>query len=258
MKLHKPILVIFALLTFSSTQAASLKLYQPGQPGPVDYSRYGKFSGVGTASYSYKVKDQDGLAKAVGEGIFPNRSVFLDPAYLQLQNEGQLTGNQWDFINNKNDRLNFYKWTTVAEQPGVKQYYTAMFFENMEMWPEAIKAYYAVVIHFPNTVGWTYWHTPWYMGPSALDRVEFLCRNHPEAGMKLVGGYIRVVNGFEDDISKDIFIVDPGRLVKGVQSEKKVSLDHMKIKRTLGGSNTQLVEYKNGHWQFWSTASRLS
>ena len=240
-----------SVILVGAASASPLKLYRPGETGPVDYERYGQFLNVGTSFYAYRVTDPDGLAKAVGEGIFPNRGVFLDPAYKKLVAAGRLNGNQWDFINNKNTELNFFKWASVAEEPGAKQYYTAMLLEQLGMWAEAIKGYYAVVVHFPATAGWTYWQTPWYLGPSALDHVEILCRRHPEAGMKLVGGSIRVVNGFDDITSNDIFIVDPGRLVRAgaVELPAKVDLSALKVKRALGGSNTKLVEYENGHWQ---------
>ena len=28
----------------------------------------------------------------------------------------------------------------------------------------AVKAYYAILVHFPASYGWTYWKTPWYVG----------------------------------------------------------------------------------------------
>jgi hypothetical protein len=232
-----------------TVQAASFKLYQPGEPGPVDYKRYGKFSGIGTSSYAYKITDEKGLARVVGEGIFPNRSVLQDPEYKKLLSEGKLSGSHWDFFNNKNYEINLYQWMAAQEDPGVKQFYIARLFESLGLWVEAMKAYYAIAVHFPRTVSWTYWQTPWYVGPVALDRLEILCRLHPEIGLHLKGGEIRVINGFDDDIQNDVFVVDPGRLVKGSLPRDKASLDRSKIKRTLGGSNTQLVQYANGHWQ---------
>ena len=33
---------------------------------------------------------------------------------------------------------------------------------------EAIKAYHALVVHYPNATAWTYWQTPWYPAQAAV------------------------------------------------------------------------------------------
>ena len=44
---------------------------------PVNYEEFGEFKGRGTQNYRYIIKDPVGLAKAVGEGIFPNTNSCL-------------------------------------------------------------------------------------------------------------------------------------------------------------------------------------
>src|SRR5215813_12086379 len=109
----------------------TLKLAFPGKKGPADYEKYGEFQEAGTTRYRYVIKDRAALAAEVGEGIYPNSDVSKDPAYQTLFKAGKLSGNQWRFVDTRNAALNFYKWTTCAEDPGVKQFYTAMMFERL-------------------------------------------------------------------------------------------------------------------------------
>ena len=68
----------------------------------VDYSRYGEFHKRGTTEYTYIITDKDGLAKAVGEGIYPNTtSVERDPRYIKLQNSGKFPAYHWNHVNTK-------------------------------------------------------------------------------------------------------------------------------------------------------------
>src|SRR3989338_10985630 len=60
------------------------RLYDPGSESIVDYEKYGRFEGVGTDKYEYRITDRKGLAAALGEGIYPNNSVYKDPNYRLL------------------------------------------------------------------------------------------------------------------------------------------------------------------------------
>jgi len=104
----------------------SLTLAFPGEKGPVPYEKYGRFEELGTSRYRYAITDRTGLARAVGEGIYPNTDVFKDPAYQKLLKEGKLSGNHWHFVDTPTAALNFYKWASTAEDPGVKQEKTPM------------------------------------------------------------------------------------------------------------------------------------
>ena len=52
--------------------------------------------------------DRPGLARAAGEGIFPNTDVTEDPAYRQFSKEGKLSGNQWTFARYADAGIEFY------------------------------------------------------------------------------------------------------------------------------------------------------
>jgi len=233
--------------------ADSLELAFPGQKGPIDYDAFGHFENVGTTRYRYTIIDRAGLARAAGEGIFPNTDALKDPVYRQALKEGTLTGNQWRFVDTPNAALNFYKWAASSEDPGVKQYYCAMMLERAGRLVEAVKGFYSVAVHFPKTVGYTYFGSPWYMGPASLDRVEELLRRHPAAKMRWTGGEIHVEGRFDTVTANDVFTSDPGRLVasRTGQAEKPVNLSAIPVIKTVGGPKVQLKEYANHHWQLF-------
>ncbi len=227
-------------------------LYDPGLEAVVDYSKYGTLEGVGTDKYQYKLTNRKGLAAAVGEGVYPNNSVYKDPIYRMLLTKEKLNGSQWDYVNIEDQQLSFYKWATAHDTPAVQQFYTALALEKLGKIEHAIKAYHAVVVHFPKQVGWTIWHTPLYMGRIAIDKIEFLTRKHPELGVKLVDARISVENGYNFNISDDKFVVNPGRLVKVNSSElkpKKVDVSKLSIIKIVGTGPAQLVQFQNHHWQ---------
>ncbi len=228
------------------------KLYDPGTEDQVDYSKYGEFKGVGTNSYDYKVNDRKGLAAAVGEGIYPNNSVYKDPAYRVLVTKGKLIGSQWDYVNIDDQQLTFYKWATSHDTPAVQQYYTALALEKLGETRQAIKAYYAVLVHFPKQAGWTVFRTPLYMGKLAIDRIEFLTRKHPELGIKLDGAKISIENGYNTSVADDHFVVNPGRMIKVNPDKlkpKRADISRFKIIKTLGEGSVEAVQFENGHWQ---------
>ena len=167
----------------------------------------------GMSDYQYVIRDQRG-SPARYEGVYPNVTGLLkDPAFQKMQYEKRLEGNVWDFVGADSPQIGFYKWASNHDEPGgLKQFYAAMQLENAGLYAQAIKAYYAVVVHFPKVYANTSWKTPWYVGPTALDHVAYLIRKHPELGMQLRGGRIRIRNRFDDDPHNDIFEIDPGRL----------------------------------------------
>ncbi len=228
----------------------------PGTEFPVGYEKYGAFLNRGTDKYKYEIKDKKGLSKAVGEGVYPDNSVFFDPVFEKLEKKGGLKGNQWDFVNSDDFVANFYKWASIGEEPGVRLFYTAMALEKAGLFKEAIKTYYAIVVHFPRSVGWTYWQTPWYPGQVAIYKVKYLCRRHPELNVELKGARIKIIGGFDNDIDNDIFVVEPGKLqVNSQQStvnSQIISLkqkQQAKIRKAIGGEHVKLVQYENKDWQ---------
>ncbi|MGM0568339.1 MAG: hypothetical protein ACQESB_03875, partial [Elusimicrobiota bacterium] len=166
----------------------------------VDYEKYGEFRGIGTDDYKYQITDSRALGNAVGEGIFPNNwSVEGNPGYQEAKEEGLLEGLKWDFIHGVEPELAFYKWSTALADPGVRLFYTAEALNRAGYLEHAIKAYYAIVVNFPRTISWTYYDTPWYVGPVAIDKIEFLTRTNPELGVKLEDAYIRIENKYDNN-----------------------------------------------------------
>ena len=226
----------------------------------IDYSKYGKLVGTNTRKYRYVITDRKGLAKAAGEGIFPNNSVLSDPEYLQMKRSGELDGSHWKFVNDRNYKRAFFKWATAPEPIGVRLFYIGDILQraatsdrkiNYRLLLQAIKAYYAIVIHFPKTVAFTYWHTPWYPGVVAIDRIYYLTMKYPELGVRLKDAYIRIENCFNDTTRDDVYIVNPGKLVKEERSERmnKRNLESIGVLRRIGGDITQLIQYESGDWQ---------
>ena len=230
-----------------------IELYDPGKEDIVDYPKYGEFLKTGTAEYKYMVKDQEGLSAAVGEGIFPNTtSIRWDPAYKKAQKEKRLEGSHWDYVHSPDLEAAFLKWATAPEPQGVKLFYLGLILEKAGLYKHALKCYYAIVVHFPGTYGWTYWHTPWYVGQAAIAKINFILRNNPSLGCKLDGADIRILNGFDNDVSNDMAVTTPGKFVKtGSQgkTQERLSGRVQAVKRQIGSGKVHLTQYEDGGWQ---------
>jgi beta-glucuronidase len=228
-------------------------LYDPGKEDFVNYEKYGKFTGAGTKDYKYAVTDQEGLIAAVGEGIYPNTtSLRWDPEFKKALKEKRLEGSQWDFLQSPDLEAAFLKWASAPEPPAIKLFYTALILEKSGLLKHALKCYYALVVHFPGAYGWTYWHTPWYVGQAAISKINFILKNNPSLGYKLAGADIRIINGFDNNISNDIAVVNPGKFVKTGPLEKfkpKPDKQFLSIKRRLGKGRVRLVQYETGDWE---------
>ncbi|OPX28530.1 MAG: hypothetical protein B1H08_05750 [Candidatus Omnitrophica bacterium 4484_171] len=230
-----------------------VNLYDEGA-FPVDYDKYGEFTGVGTKNYKYIIKDPVGLSKAAGEGIYPNTSsVKFDPAFVKIKKK-MFSINHWKILNSRDLSTAFYKWNLAPEPQGVRQFYIADILERSGLIEQAVKAYYAVLVHFPRTVGWTYWKTPWYIGKAALYRLKYLLDKYPRLGLSLKGASIKVVNGFDNNIRNDIFIVNPGKLIRKTFIENICRIWKRKRKlgnvvKTRGSGRVKLLKYAGGDWR---------
>lgn len=228
-------------------------LYDPGKEEIVNYEKYGEFKNIGTKDYKYIVKDQEGLSAAVGEGIYPNTtSVRWDPEFKKAMKEKRLEGSQWDFMQSPDIEAAFLKWAISTEPQGVKLYYLGLILEKAGLIKHALKCYYAVIVHFPGSYGWTYWHTPWYIGPAAIAKINYLLKHNPQIGYKLVDADIRIENSYDNEISNDVPVVKPGKFIKVSPLEKfkpKPAPDLLNIERRLGKGKVHLVQYHNGDWQ---------
>ena len=236
------------------------RLAFPGTQKVVDYQRYGEFQNVGTSDYHYKVTDQKALVEAVGEGIYPNTStIYKDPRYRQAKKEGRLEGSHWDFVRTDDLEAAFYKWVTAHEPWGVRLFYLGMIFEKAGMYYEAIKAYHAIVVHFPKVVAWTSWNTPWYPAQAAIGKIKHIIRFHPELNLDVKWMRIQVKNGYDNDVSNDDIITYPGvisRRTFWTNLKDKFSLTPKTVKlgepvKVVGQGAVQLKQYANGHWQMF-------
>jgi beta-glucuronidase len=233
--------------------SAGFVLFDSGTEKIPDYEKYGVFHNVGTRQYYYEIKDEEGLAAAVGEGVYPNGlSIYKDPEYQRFKKEGKLDKSHWDYVNIDDCQASFYRWALAEEEPGVAQFYTAMALEKAGLLENAVKAYYACLVNFPNSTGWTYFQTPWYLGKVAVDKIMYITRNHPELGMKLVGADVVVEGGFDNNPYNDVVITNPGKLIACKKEEtapQKTQVDGLKIIERRGQPPSELVKYENGHWQ---------
>ncbi|MBN1823341.1 MAG: hypothetical protein JW803_03370 [Endomicrobiales bacterium] len=252
MRIELILAAFLGLVALRPAYGAELELYDEGTERVVDYTKYGTFENVGTEKYNYRIKDAENLKKAVGEGIFPNReSVLKDPAYDKIKKSRKFGGSHWNYVNNDDAALSFYKWATANEEPGAKLYYTALALEKSGLIGHAVKAYYALIVHFPKSTGRTYWETPWYMAPVAISKIKYLTANHPELGIELEDSSIIVKNSYDSDTKNDVFIVSPGRLVtrNDHAKAKKKREKSTKVVKTAGKGNVRLVRFSNGDWQ---------
>jgi len=240
------------LNSYGEPMELAFELWDQGTEGLIKYETYGEFIGLGTGDYKYKIIDRKGLAKAAGEGIYPSSAVYQDPAFKKISQSGKLRGSHWDFTNIDNHQLSFYKWASAPETPGVKQYFTAVALENAGLLKHALKAYHAVAVHFPNQVGWTFWHTPIYYAHRAMDKLEYLTRQHPELGLDYVDFEFEVENGDNLTVADDKYTaINPGRFVPTGKDYKEPVADLSKLEavRKAGSDHVELVQFSNGHWQ---------
>jgi len=236
-----------------SQLSTKVALYEPGKEDFVNYAKYGEFKNIGTEKYEYAIKDQEGLSSAVGEGVYPNTtSVRWDPEFKKAQKEKRLDGSHWDFVHSPDLEAAFLKWATASEPQGVKLFYTGLILEKSGMIKEAIKCYYAIVVHFPGSYGWTYFKTPWYVGQAAIAKINYLLHKNPQLGYKLINADIKIKNGFDNSVANDIVTANPGKFVKITLMEKlkaKPSKDFLSIKKRSGKGRVYVLQYETGDWE---------
>jgi beta-glucuronidase len=228
----------------------------PGTEEVVDWTKYGKFMNVGTKDYHYEITDKTGLTKALGEGIYPNIvDIYKDPGYKKAFKAGRLEGDYWSFVNSPDLQAAFYKWASASESWGVKLFYIGVILERAKMYPEAIKAYYDLIVNFPSTLAWTYWQTPWYPAQAAVYKIKYLIRMHPEVHMDFSGAKIKVLN--PDDAHNYVTITNPGKLRKLTlmeiaRQELRMKPNMMSLGKPVyysGQGQVRFVRYESGHWQ---------
>ncbi|MBU1076825.1 MAG: hypothetical protein KKH98_05995 [Spirochaetes bacterium] len=251
-------LTLFLVLLAALILPSYLFPYTHGSEEIVNYEKYGRFVNRGTPNFRYLIKNIKGLRKAIGPGIFPDfDGIKTDSDYIEAEINGKLEGYLWDFTDKKRDyKINFFKWaSTPAESLGVKLFYVGYALEKGGFIKEAIRAYYALLIHHPKAVSYTYWHSPIYLGRVMIDRINILTRMNPQLGIKLKGAKISMEKIFDNDVKNDKYTyIDPGKLVKVKPEDvvdKPVSLSAYKVIETRGGKKASVKKYNNGHWQLF-------
>ncbi|MBI4395714.1 MAG: hypothetical protein HY548_01370, partial [Elusimicrobia bacterium] len=234
----------------------AFQLSNPGTEAIVDYDNYGHFDKRGFAGYRYLVMNPSGLAAAMGEGIYPNsQSIRKNPEFQRYLRAGRLEGSPWDVIYDPDIRKSFFKWAIYNGDPGIKLFYTAFQLERAGLWAQAVKAYHACLVHFPKSHQMTNWGFPWYIGPAALDRLQFLLKTHSELGLALEGTDLEIQNGHNKNVHDDVVICDPGRLVRrpenSARPEAPWDLSRLRSRAIFQSSKTRLVQYENGHWRLF-------
>ncbi|MGD9015347.1 MAG: tetratricopeptide repeat protein, partial [Candidatus Omnitrophota bacterium] len=235
-----------------SQLVTTVSLSDPGSEDFIDYTKFGEFKNLNRKGYAYIVHDQAGLIQAVGEGIYPNTSsVRNNPRFKTIQQEGRLEGSAWDFLHSPDLEAAFFKWATAPEPPGIKLFYTGLILEKAGLIKHAIKCYYAIVVHFPSSYGWTYWHTPWYVGQAAIAKINYLLRKNPKFKHQLVDAQIKVISGYDNDVSNDIAIVNPGKWEKVSQKalSSKQRIKSGRVEKIIGDGKVRLFQYQNKAWQ---------
>ncbi len=245
--------IALLLATAGSVFAAgpSFPLPDQGTEFPVDYKKYGTFSGEGTKDFRYKITDRPGLGRAMGEGLYPNgNGLSKDQNFLKWKKKNPGDYNQWDYVNSGNPQNDFYIWATAREVgPGTKLLFSGKALAEAGHTKQALKAFYAVLINFPKEPCWSADHTfVWYVANEALNQIELVTQRHPEVGVRLVGARFKVKNGNDTNLQNDEFIIAPGRWEKPVVG-KPVDLTGLKVINQRGYGNVHLVQYENQHWQ---------
>ncbi|MDB5104601.1 MAG: secreted protein containing glycoside hydrolase family 2, barrel domain [Fibrobacteres bacterium] len=256
------------------TRKIPLTLEAPGEGIFIDYGKYGVFEGLGTAGYKYVIKDSAGLAKAVGEGIWPNTTgVRQNPLWNIMEESGWMKNSHWENVDFKAPTPMYFSWATAGEDPGRKLFYTAealkyagMIQNDMTLIAHAIKAYHAIMIHFPGTV----MYAPekaylWYVANAAQSKILYLLEKYPALKAEYKDAFVFVENEYDIKPENDRVICNPGRFVKVVPKKEEKAAKGKKGKAAKaeapearpaqvaqrGKGEVQLRKFANGHWQMF-------
>lgn len=232
----------------------SFPISDTGVPHVLDYSQYGEFQNVGQDDYRFKITNRKQLKADVGVGIYPNQgAVRTEENYAAMKGQGLLRLGHWDVLGSDNPQQAFFIWTTAHEAPGVKSFFTARILEEAGYILQAVKAYYATVVHFPRAVGWAADQSfVWYIAPAAMGEINRLCRDYPALNLEYRDYSFDVTNGGDTQLNNDIIKMNPGRFVTRTREEKLAALPtaaDMTVADRRGKGAVQAVRYANGHWQ---------
>jgi beta-glucuronidase len=223
-----------------------------GEKFPINFEKYGSWTGKGSNDYNFKITNKSGLAAAMGAGLYPNESsIGKDPGFQKFRKKFKGQINPWDFTQSGNPQNDFYAWTTSKGDigPGTKLLFTANALAEAGHIEQALKAYYGVLVFFPREAcPSSDYQYVWYVANEAISRMEGLLERYPEIGYKLEGVKFKVINGEDNNTKNDRFVIDTGRWVK-TPPRKNVDLSKLKIIQQRGYGRVHLVQYENKHWQ---------
>ncbi len=192
------LVVTFAAVLIQVARAADEKapfpLHDTGTTGLIDYLEYGYFTNIGTVAFQYVVTNSDGLAAVSGEGVDPNRSIYKDPAYLEMKKKGELEGKDpWSHVLTPHHQRDFFIWADAGVDPGVRQYFMAKILALAGHYKQAVKAYYAAMLFYPDSLGWSEsGNFSWSVAQAALKDINKILEEHPDLGWRLVGADVKV------------------------------------------------------------------
>jgi beta-glucuronidase len=243
-----------------SIRQIPLTLKHPGEGLFLDYAKYGHFEEVGTDKYRYVMTDSAGLAKAVGEGIWPNTSdVKENPLWKKMEESGWMRNSHWENIDFKAPTPMYFSWATAGEDPGRKLFYTAEALKyagirqnDMTLIVHAIKAYHAIMIHFPGTV----MYAPekaylWYVANAAQSKIIYLLNKYPQLKAEYKDAFVFVQNEYDIHPENDIVTCNPGHFEKVADKKPAKAQEKPAVVATRGKGEVQLKRYSNGHWQMF-------
>ncbi|HLP43359.1 MAG TPA: glycoside hydrolase family 2 TIM barrel-domain containing protein [Fibrobacteria bacterium] len=237
-----------------------LTLSQPGEGLFLDYSKYGKFVEVGTESYKYVLEDSVGLAAAVGEGIWPNTDgVKKNPLWKTMVKSGWMRSSHWENVDFKAPTPMYFSWATAEEDPGRKLFYTAEALKyagiqqnDLTLITHAIKAYHAIMIHFPGTI----MYAPekaylWYVANAAQSKILHLLETYPALKAKYKDGFVFVENEYDIKPENDVITCNPGQFVEIAPAKSGKAPEKISVVSERGRGKVQLKRYSNGHWRMF-------
>lgn len=251
-KLNVLAFILLAALPVAASAAGAAKpfaIHDTGTEFPVQFEKYGTMSGVGTKNYKYKPTDRSALIKAMGAGLYPNPSTILnDPGFKKWRSANPGNVNPWDHVNTGQPQADFYAWTQGRDVgPGVKLFFTAEALAEAGHYKQALKAYHAVVVLFPGEPCWSADHSfVWYVGPTALGKIETITKHQSEVGYRLKGAICTIENGSDTDLENDIVTVNPGTWVKA--GSAKASGGNKLIAQR-GYGKVQLHQFDDKSWR---------
>ncbi len=256
-KLSKIILGI-ALFIFLSVPAvhsaptqADFELVSSGDAF-VDYEKFGRFTHEGEENFACEVTDPAGLEAALGDGVYPSRSIEKDPEYQKFV-EAHPKINVWEYAYAPVVRDSFYAWCQFHDfdgktGEGAKLFFIGETLREAGLLNQALKSYYALIVNFPKTVVWSgdggfYW----YPAPEAVSRIRKICATTPELGLSYEGGFVDIDYSLEGKPELDRVKVWPGRFVKAAPLAPDRAA--FKITESRGRGKVRVVQYNNRDWE---------